>query len=740
MIASVTSNQRQGLPRERLADLLDVAAELPLTVVRAPAGYGKTTAVGDWLTSRGRRFSRLAIEPADNEVENLFPRLLEILADLTDAYGEAFSVVLDDFHQLTAPAAHRAVRTLLDRLPGAVQMIVISRTQPPLRLGRLRAAGTLFEVGPEELAFTVDEAEALLNGRFCLELTASQLDEVRASVAGWPAGLALVAGSLPNAPDRLEFGRGLGRALGRIGQYLREEVMQGCGRELRDFLLRTSILDRLHPSLCAAVLEDARAGELLAEAREAELLVAEPTGRDGWVRVQGPFAVVLRRELAAQQAELLPRLHARASRWYEEAGIPEEAIRHASLCGDGRRAAALVHQAGDGLLDSHRYRQIGELIGQIPADRGEFGPYCRALGVMAQSLDRGNPRVVYEELRELRALNGDAPGVARLIDRALISPFFGRIGTTAVEGRDFLSRAATEPLAERAVIAVKLGLVEWFDGDTAAARRLLEDHLDAIAGRRHGLALAGLALVATDEGHPELAVERAAAALDEVARDGGEIGLEGAFFHQALANGLIAAGRHEEADAALRRAEAVTARLPVSLHHGFTQILRAELELRRHDRDRARRSAEAARTAIDAQADAGVLPARLAEVDRILAEGAGGELRGSLPTRSEQRVLELLERGLTFNEVAADLYVSVHTVKSHARRLYRRLGVNSRGDAVEVARERGLLGGAPGAEAGARQIARSGAAERLTPPAPAAADCRRRRGRRTSAAPDRPSS
>jgi LuxR family maltose regulon positive regulatory protein len=676
--------------RERLDELFDAAA-LPLTVVCAPAGYGKTTAVSDWLARREQRSTWLAVEASDNDVENLFPRLLTLWGDIAATSGEGLAVVLDDYQLLTRPAAHRAVETMLDMLPAGVRMIVVSRTPPPLGLGRRRADGTVLEVGWDDLAFTTGETEALLDEAFGLRLDAGQLDEVAAVVAGWPAGLSLVGSALTQPPGGEEFGRGLEVARGWIGDYMREEVLPGCDPDLYEFLLRGAFLDRLYPSLCAAVLEDPGAGGLLAAAGDAQLVSPDPRAADGWVRVHPPLRDFLRREAGAREVEAVPTLHLRASHWFEEAGMLEEAIAQASLAGDGRRAAALVHRGGHELLDRRRQGRTWELIESIPADRGEYGPFCEAVEVAARSLERGDPHLVHDRLRELKARHGEAPEIGPLIDRALISPFFGRVTATAVEGRELFERAAAEPLDRRVAIAAKLGVVEWFDGDVDAARVLLESHLDAMADRWRSLALTGLSLVAVDLGEAGLAVERAEAALADPHPGDGGLGLDGAFGYQALANGLIAADRHAEVDAVLARAEAVTDKLPGSVYDGFSLILRAELELSRHDRERAARAAAAARSAVDRHVDVGVLAPRLAEVERILAEEAEDELRGSLPTPAERRVLARLDRGLTFTEAAADLYVSIHTVKSHAQRLYRRLGVNSRQAAVEVARRRGLL-------------------------------------------------
>lgn len=365
-----------GTRRERIEELFEPAATLPLTVVRAPAGYGKTTAVREWLASRGRRSTWLPLRASDDDLENLFPRLLSLWGDIATSFGEGLSVVLDDYQLLTRPAAHRAVETMLDRLPAGVGMVVVSRTPPPLRLGRRRAAGALLEVDREDLTFTDAEAKALLDDAFGLALDPGQLEEVTTSVAGWPAGLSLVGGSLTPAPDRDGFERGLELARGKIASYLREELLRDCDPDLRAFLLRGAILDRLHPSLCVAVLEDARAGELLAAAGEAQLLRTDPRDPAGWVRLLRPFREFLRREEETLEVGAVPGLHLRASRWYEEAGMLEESIAHARLAGDESRATALL-----GMADPPVDPTDGGLRGTLPT-RAER----RVLALLARGL------------------------------------------------------------------------------------------------------------------------------------------------------------------------------------------------------------------------------------------------------------------------------------------------------------------------------------------------------------------
>jgi LuxR family maltose regulon positive regulatory protein len=712
---------RHAIRRDRVNDLLDATADRSLTVLCAPAGYGKTTAVVEWMAG-GSRAAWLTLDARDNDPRRLCAHLVasldkalpgafedaesavlggsdllatvlpQILNPLTaKSAAKGLALVLDDYHVLTEPGCHELLLGLLEGFPVGVRMIVASRTVPPLRLGRHRAGGSVCEIGSGDLLFAGDEAATLLNESLGLELTDRQLEAIEGSLGGWPAGLALVASSLPSHPGRDEFLQALTVAEPKVDQYLIEEVLDRCDPPLRDFLLRTSVLDRMQSSLCAAVLEDAGAGALLAEVRRSNLFVAELEGEAGWVRYHELFAELLSRELGAREPALVPILHGRASRWYEQAGLLEQSIEHASRAGDGRRAAALVHASGDALLRNRHYASTCRLIDAIPSDRGEYAPYCRALKVVAKGLDGTAPPLIYEQLSMLKA-DYEAPGVARLVGRALISPFFGRVGETAREGIELFERAAGEAVPERAVIAAKLGLVLWFDREPARARCLLEGHLDAMTGRHRGWALAVLSFVGVDEDRPDVAMARGKAAVAHAEGDGGESGIEYAIAYQALGNALRAGGRHDEADRVLAHAAAVTGQVPGSLQHAFTHLLQSELELARRRRHLARRAAADARAIIPRYPDSGVLETRLVAVEAMLDGRADDNLLGSRPTPSEQRVLNLLDSDLTFAEIAGErLFVSIHTVKSHARRLYRRLGVQSRSAAVAIARERGLL-------------------------------------------------
>ncbi len=294
--------------------------------------------------------------------------------------------------------------------------------------------------------------------------------------------------------------------------------------------------------------------------------------------------------------------------------------------------------------------------------------------------------------RGFRALRADygAPGVEPLVERCLVSPFFGRVGESVERGRALFDRMWEQPLPARATLAANLGVALWFAGECEQARLLLEAHLDAMTDRHRAWSLATLALTALDGGDPHGALAHADAAISQVESDGGDSALEHAYVHQAVAMVARAAGLRPLAEQALARAARLTRRLPGSLNDALTLLVRAELELDRGERAAARASAAAARAIIDRHADVGVLRARLDALEAVLTRD-DDELFGTPPTRAERRVLELLPSELSRSQIAASLFLTPDTVNSHARRIYRRLGVRSRAEAVAAARARGLL-------------------------------------------------
>lgn len=710
----------ETIARGRVRRILASAGEHPLTVLCAPAGYGKTTALVEWLSTTEDDVAWLSLDAADNDPRRLWTHLLAALDDVipggttdaapattggppataavvslvTQTLAEQLAgrlvIVLDDYHLVTDAACHQLVAALLNGLSPAVRLVIASRSRPPLNLARRRAAGTAIEIGGDALAFRAAESELLLNGSLGLDLHADQIAAIDERVEGWAAGLSLVAASLAGRSHRDEFLESVTRARTDLAEYLVEEVLDALDPRMRDFLCRTSILDRLCAPLCVAVLDDPSAHELFAEAQRSNLFVTAAVGDGTWLRYHHLMAAHLQRDLGERSPALIPTLHRRAASWYEAKGMPDEAIQHAIAAGDGERAAEVLHGTWRRFVVERPVRTIRETIRRMPTDRGRFAEFCRALDALCMMGDGTDPRLVAQRLDALTSAPA-SPGVAPIVDQLRISPYYGDVGRAVLDGWTAWRRYHAQPDL-RAWVAAQMGAVLWFADDHDGVREVLEPMVDEIphpAARATGLAT--LALCAVDHGDGDQAdrYARAAVGLAASCRTASSLAL----YLPYIAHGevLRRQGALTEAGEALGRAARATIGSPGSMQRALTLICQAQLQLAAHNRGCARANAAAARRIIDHYRDVGTLAGRL-EAMEVALEGRGhGDLRGSEPTPAERRVLELLPSPLTLKAIAARLYVSPNTVTSHAQRLYRRLGVRSRGEAVVAARERGLL-------------------------------------------------
>lgn len=723
---SVPRTRPEAITRDRLNGLLDEGRDRPLTVVCAPAGYGKTTAVVQWLDTLGCERAWVSLDPLDNDprrlcahlvaalervwpgamagvqrallggsdlIETFVPLLAGVVADHTaESPDERLVIVLDDYHVVDQSVCHQLTAALIDALAAGAQIVIISRTTPELRLARRRAHGTLAEIGLRQLRFQSAETERLLNSAFTLGLDATQLGTVHDRVDGWAAGLALVATALSQDETSAQADTLLGAlADARTLDFLAEEVFSQQPPRMQTFLCRTSILERLTPSLCEAVLDDPAARELLSEARRCSLFItALGSDADGeWVRYHPLFADLLRRRLRHDTPELIGVLHRRAAEWCAAHGLPEDAIRHAIAAGDGARAAELLRDSWRALFDERRYKTLRRLIGQLPADRGELGPLCDAIEVRCMGLDDVDLRLVAQRLDALEP-HRDVPGVAPIIDHIRVSPYYGDVARALADGWAAWERYPD--LAVRRELVGNLAAVLWYAGDHDALRDVVEPYLPVIElPRTRGWALAALALGAADHNDVDRAYHYAIQAV-ETADSHGSIGsLESHLAYVALGEALRLRGAHNEADARLAHASHLTAKRPGSPFQAITYVYDAQLGLTLREHSRARASARAAREILDRYPDLGVLAPRLSAIETTLARTRSNVLHDSPPTRKEQRVLALLPTDLTTPQIAEQLYLSPATVRSHIHRLYRRLGAHTRDEAVQIARERGLL-------------------------------------------------
>ena len=360
------------VPRPRLLDQLDEGLARSLILVCAPAGFGKTALLADWVGRGGRPVGWLSLDAGDNDparfwrnavaaldtarpgiaervgpmlgppappsFEGLVTALVnELAGQLAD--GEVL-LVLDDYHLIDSPPVHASLTFLLEHLPPGLHVVLASRADPPLPLARLRARGQLAELRAADLRFTAEEAAALLLEAAGPGLPEASVAALEARTEGWAAGLQLAALSLRGQPDAAGFVATFSGSHRYVLDYLAEEVLERQPEQLREFLLETSVLERLVGELCDAVTGRSD-GQAMLEAIEAAGLFLVPLDEvRGWWRYHQLFADLLRARLQQEQPDRVPALHRNAATWSEEHGLADDAVRHALAAGDAELGGA----------------------------------------------------------------------------------------------------------------------------------------------------------------------------------------------------------------------------------------------------------------------------------------------------------------------------------------------------------------------------------------------------------------
>jgi LuxR family maltose regulon positive regulatory protein len=526
----VPRSGRGQVPRPRLSERLNRGTTSKLMLVSAPAGFGKTTLVAEWLAAEPgspageRRAAWLSLDPGDSDPASFWtyviaalrtagpgvgddalallhaPRpppietvLTTLLNDLAAAPGDIV-LVLDDYHVIDARQVHDGVAFLLDHLPPSLHLVIISRADPALPLPRLRARGELTEIRAAELRFTPDEAAAYLNGMMGLQLTALDVAALEGRTEGWIAALQLAALSMQGRDDIAGFISGFAGDDRYVVDYLVEEVLQRQSDDVQAFLLQTSVLGRLSGSLCNAVTGHAGGKAVLEALDRGNLFLVPLDDRRQWYRYHHLFADVLQARLLDEHPGQVPDLHRRASAWYEQAGELSVAIGHALAAGDLERAADLVELAIPALRRSRQEATVRRWLRLIPDELVRVRP---VLGVgfagtlMAVSEFEGVEGRLQDAERWLETGPGDhgrarddsaemvvvdrqelprLPGMIELY-RAGLSLARGDAGGTVRHARRAIDLALEDDHLCRAGAAGLQGLALWGSGDLEAAHR-----------------------------------------------------------------------------------------------------------------------------------------------------------------------------------------------------------------------------------------------------------------------------
>ena len=371
--------------RPRLTAALSKALTSSLTLVSAPAGYGKSTLVSSWLRDSDTPSVWLSLDEGDNDpirflqyfilaLQRIVPTiqpdllgvlqkkqldsfeaLMNILINEIDRQAAPFVLVLDDFHNIQAPPVLEMVTHLLEHMPPQMHLVLLTRTDPLLPLPRFRVHSQLVEIRANQLRFTREESASFLNEAMRLRLSIDSIAALEMRTEGWIAGLQLAALSMQACKDIHSFVSAFTGSHHHIVDYLTEEVLKLQPERVRMFVLQTSILSSMCGSLCDAVVEPGDAGlengQAMLEALEAmNLFVIPLDDRRQWYRYHHLFADVVNLRLKHLFPQKLPELHRRASQWYEQNAMISEATHHAIMAGNQARAAQLVEQNGCSLL------------------------------------------------------------------------------------------------------------------------------------------------------------------------------------------------------------------------------------------------------------------------------------------------------------------------------------------------------------------------------------------------------
>jgi LuxR family maltose regulon positive regulatory protein len=511
-----------AVPRADLIARLNAGLHGRLTLISAPAGFGKTSLASAWVAGCGRQAAWLSLDDGDNDparfllhlvaalqtiaptlgagvlaslrspqpppIDALLPLLLNELATLP----QPALLVLDDYHLLDARPIDQALAFLVEQGPPQLHLVIATREDPPLPLARLRVRGQLSELRVSDLRFTASEAAEFLNRVMALRLSAENVAALEERTEGWIAGLQLAALSLQGHQDVRGFIRAFAGDNRYILDYLVDEVLQRQPEPVRRFLLQTSILDRLSGSLCDAVTDQEGGSARLEALHRGNFFLVPLDEQRHWYRYHHLFADVLQAHLRAEQPDQLTGLHRRASGWYERHGSPLDAIRHALAGEDFERAAELVELAIPAI---RRSRQEATLLGWLKALPDEL-LHCRPVLSTAFAhvlLASGKLDGVEERLRSAEhwleapsatgEWQGSRVGGPVVVDEAAFRSLPGTIAVayaglslargdvtaTMTYARRVLDLVPEDDHVSRGGAACFLGLAYWAGGDLEAA-------------------------------------------------------------------------------------------------------------------------------------------------------------------------------------------------------------------------------------------------------------------------------
>jgi LuxR family maltose regulon positive regulatory protein len=723
------------IERPELVERLREGREHALTLVCAPAGYGKTTLLAQWASVDRERtpFVWISLDEHDSDPARLWSHLIAGLRQAYEPAGESslepltagapailgtvlpllieelsgsppLVLILEDWHAVRNALCTETVSFFVERAPTGLQVVISSRSDPGLPVSRLRAHGELTEVRAEDLRVSAAEASRLFR-EVGVRLAPSDVERLTQRTEGWLAGLSLAALAVKKQEDPRRFVSDFSGTTRHVLDYLAQDVLQAVAPEVRDFLVRTSVLDRLTAALCNAVLETSSSATMLAEVERANLFLVSLDESGTEYRYHQLFKTMLLRELEATDAAAVPGLHSRASEWFEATGEVELAIQHAIAGYDVPRASRLVVRHGPMFWTSGRVATVARWLEVLSwpeavADRQLALVRAQILGLT------GHGRDDVERWLEIAEAGPDtgplANGLASL--RSGVAILRSAYLTRGLEAAEREARLALELQPRespwRGPILVLLGQALYLLGRSEDARAFLEEACEFQLTRELapvamlGLAYLALAMLdAGDRARPERIARDALAHLEERHLSSGPAAANP---HLALGCALAKGSDLHSAIDHLECAVELTAPAGATYWHVHALLRLASARHRLGDARNAKEVLARAMAGLDELPDRGMLGGLCEETrDDLLSRQRREGFRGDGLSDAELRILRRFVEGMSVAEVAQELWLSPNTVKTHRRSIYRKLGVKSRDELLDRAATIGVVASEP---------------------------------------------
>jgi LuxR family maltose regulon positive regulatory protein len=499
--------RQELVARPRLTEKLNAGLNCKLTLISAPAGFGKTTLTSGWLDSISRPCTWLSLDDGDSDPARFFAYLVAALQQVDSAIGQTaqamlqgsqppppesllitlindiattpqpFVLVLDDYHLITTLPIHQQLAFLLKHMPSQMHLVIVTREDPPLPLSRLRARGQISEIRQGDLRFTAEETADLLQRVASTALPSADIAALQQRTEGWIAGLQLLALSIRGSDDAHQLVDSFTGSHRYVLDYLMDEVFRQQPASVQGFLLRTSILERFTAPLCDIITKRNDGREVLLGLVQANLFIVPLDESREWYRYHRLFADLLRHRLEIESDDIA-QLHARACQWYADNGLPADAVHHALAGSDWETAASLVIKASGDLLKRGEAVTLLNWLRALPekmvlADPQLCLEYSWPL-ILTEQIDAAESYL--DRAEQAADTQGDTATLGAVAAaRVHIARMQGDNQRAAELSEQALALLPPEDHASRSVVALNLGMSHWYRGRLAEAEQTLAE-------------------------------------------------------------------------------------------------------------------------------------------------------------------------------------------------------------------------------------------------------------------------